>query len=182
MKADKMEESLDIPEGIEVNVEGSLMKIKGSKGELSKEFRHPKVKIGKKDSKISISASKATKREKKIIGTFKAHIKNMIKGAKEGHVYRLRICSGHFPMNVSVSGNKFVIKNFLGEKIPRELEITEGVKVKIEGQDVVVEGIDKEKTGQAAASIEKLTTIKGRDKRIFQDGIYIINKDGKDIE
>ena len=105
----------------------------------------------------------------------------MIKGVSEGHIYKLKICSGHFPMNTAVNGNKFVVNNFLGEKTPRELDIKEGASVKIEGDIVIVEGIDKELVSQTAASIEILTKVKGKDKRIFQDGIYITEKDGKEI-
>ena len=84
-------------------------------------------------------------------------------------------------MNVGISNKKFAVKNFLGEKTPRELNIKEEVNIKIEGEIIIVEGIDKEKVSQTAANIEKLTFIKQKDRRIFQDGIYIINKDGKDI-
>lgn len=181
MKIKKMEENIEIPSGVEVSIDKSVFKIKGPKGELSREFKHPRIKMEKKENGITFASENATKREKKMIGTFKAHIRNMVKGVTEGNVYRLKICSGHFPMNVSVSGTDFIVKNFLGEKIPRMLKICEGVKVKVEGQEVVVETADKEKAGQTAAEIETLTRIKGRDRRIFQDGIYIINKDGKDM-
>ena len=74
-----------------------------------------------------------------------------------------------------------MINNFLGEKISRELHLKEGVSVKIEGDIISVEGIDKELTAQTAADIEILTKVKGKDRRIFQDGIYITNKDGKEL-
>jgi len=85
-------------------------------------------------------------------------------------------------MNVSIDKDIFTVKNFLGEKTPRKLRINAAVKVKIDGKDVYVEGINKELTAQTAASIETLTKIKGRDKRIFQDGIYIVSKAGKEIK
>lgn len=181
MKLKKMEEEVEIPAGVDAVVEKSLVKVKGPKGESKRDFRHPRVTLVKKDNKIFLSSENATKKEKKMIGSFKAHLKNMMKGAKEGHVYRLRICSGHFPMNVSISGNDFTVKNFLGEKIPRTLKLKEGAKVKIDGTEITVEGANKEIAGQTAADIETLTIIKGRDRRVFQDGIYIINKDGKDM-
>jgi large subunit ribosomal protein L6 len=84
-------------------------------------------------------------------------------------------------MNVSVSGDTFAIKNFLGEKVPRTLKIKEGVTVKVEGTDVTVESTDIEKAGQVAADIEQLTRITNRDIRIFQDGIYIVEKSRKPL-
>ena len=85
-------------------------------------------------------------------------------------------------MNVSVGGGKLVVKNFLGEKFPRNLYLKEGVDVKIEGDLVYVTGVDKEIAGQVSADIEQLTRRPGYDTRIFQDGIYLVNKDGKELK
>lgn len=181
MRHKRLAEEAEIPQGVSVDIAGDMINVKGPKGELKKQFRHPRVRIEKKDSKIAVFAENATKKEKTMIGTFMAHIKKMFKGVVQSHTYRLKMCSAHFPMNVSVSGKDFIIKNFLGEKIPRKLLLREGVKVKVEGAEIVVESIDKDLAGQTAASIEKLTTIRGRDTRVFQDGIYIIDKDGKNM-
>ena len=82
-------------------------------------------------------------------------------------------------MTVSVSDTELVIKNFLGEKVPRKVKIKQGVKVNVDGSQLTVQGPDKEITGQVAADIEQATRRPGFDKRIFQDGIYIIDKAGK---
>ena len=84
----------------------------------------------------------------------------------------------HFPVKMSLSDNTFVISNFLGEKSPRHAKILGDVKVSIDGKDntVTVSGIDKEEVGQTAANIEQATKIKGYDPKVFQDGIYIVNK------
>ena len=117
-----------------------------------------------------------------MIGTIKAHVKNMIKGVTEGHRYILKICSGHFPMSVSVSNNEIQIKNFLGEKIPRIVKLRDDVKVKVEGDKIIIESLNKESAGQTAADIETICKIRDKDIRIFQDGIWIIEKDGKGIK
>ena len=175
-------QEINIPEGIEISKEAHLIKVKGPMGEVSKKLAGPKVEITADKNSVKISSKKATKREKKLIYTFKAHINNMIKGVTKPFVYKLKICPGHFPMNVSIEKDVFIIKNFFGEKTPRKLKIKPNVKVKIDGKDVYVEGIDKELTSQTAASIETLTRIKNRDRRIFQDGIYIVSKAGKEIK
>ena len=77
--------------------------------------------------------------------------------------------------------NKFVVKNLLGEKVPRELTLKEGPKVKINDTIIEVTGCDKELVSQVAADIETLTKIRNKDKRIFQDGIYMTTKDGKEL-
>ena len=173
---------IEIPENVEININKGVISVKGSKGTITKKLLSPKIKISVKDKNILIESKKGTRREKKMIGTFKAHIRNMIKGASEGFIYRLKICSSHFPMTASLEGKNFAVKNFLGESIARTLEIKEGVNIKIEGADILVESADKELAGQTAASIEKLCVIKSRDKRIFQDGIWIVEKAGKEIK
>jgi len=175
-----IEARIDIPEGVSVSYENGTIIVKGPLGELKRTLFYPGVEISA-DDKITIRCKKATKREKKMIGTFKAHIRNMLKGVTKGHVYKLKICSGHFPMTVSVEGNELVVKNFFGEKAPRRLKLSPNVKVKVEGNDVIVESIDKELAGRTASDIEQLTRRVGFDKRIFQDGIYIYYKDGKHV-
>ncbi len=174
---DKMHvEEVEVPEGVTVSVDGLVISVKGPKGEVSRTFRLPGISFAVEDSKVVVRASRWSKREKSLVFTIRAHLRNMFKGVQEPHVYKLKICSGHFPMNVSVSGDKFSVKNFLGEKIPRVLKIKEGASVKLDNQEVTVESPDIELAGQVAADIEQLCRITNRDIRIFQDGIYIIKK------
>ena len=105
--------------------------------------------------KIIVTAAKINQNNKKQLKTNAAHIKNMIRGAVEGHTYTLKICSGHFPMNVAVKNNELEVKNFLGEKVPRVVKLKEGATVKVEGDKIVVESPSKEKAGQVSADIEK---------------------------
>ena len=80
-------------------------------------------------------------------------------------------------MKVGVKGNTVIIDNYLGEKAPRKAAIVGETKVKVKGKDVSIEGIDKECVGQTAANIENSTSINNRDRRVFQDGIYVVNKE-----
>ncbi|MBI4141245.1 50S ribosomal protein L6, partial [Candidatus Woesearchaeota archaeon] len=100
---------------------------------------------------------------------------------QQPYTYLLKICSGHFPINVSVNGNQFIVKNFLGEKYPRTMTIKQGAKVTIQGDKITVESPDKEKAGQTSSEIELLTRISKRDPRVFQDGIYLVQKAGEQI-
>lgn len=182
MKIKELKEIIKLPEHLEINLDKGIIKVKGHLGECQREFYHPKINISIKDKQIIISAKDATKREKKMIGTFKSHIKNLIKGVTEGYVYKLKICNEHFPMNVSIENNNLVVKNFLGEKIPRKAKILDNVDVKIEGDIIIVSGIDKEKVGQTAANIEGSVKITKRDRHKFMDGIWITEKGGKTIK
>ena len=71
---------------------------------------------------------------------------------------------------------QFVVKNFLGERIPRKAKILPGVDVKVQGDFITVQSISKDAAGQTAANIETMMKVRGKDRRIFQDGIYIIEK------
>ena len=85
-------------------------------------------------------------------------------------------------MNVSVNNDQLIIKNFIGEKYPRILQLKTGATVKIEGDKINVESVDKEIAGTVASDIEQLTRRPGFDTRIFEDGIYIISKSGKELK
>ena len=135
-----------------------------------------------KNGEVKFSSIKTSKSTKKLINTFTSHMKNLFKGVEEGHTYKLKICSGHFPMTVTLKGEELEVKNFIGEKVPRILKIKPGVKVTVNGSEIIVESINKDLAGQTAASIEQLTKRPGFDNRIFQDGIYIIEKDGVAIK
>ena len=113
------------------------------------------------------------------MGTFVAHINNMIEGLTEGFEYKMKTVFSHFPIKTSVDGDEFVIQNFLGERSPRKAKIIEGVTVEAKGDDVTVTGIDKETVGQTVANIERATKVKYRDVRVFQDGVYLVSKGGK---
>lgn len=179
MNTEKLLAEANIPEGVTVSVERYTATVKGEKGELTRRFPSKKISMAVKEGKLVFTAEKATLNEKKLINTFRAHAANMIRGVQKGHTYKLKICSGHFPMNVSIKDNQFEVKNFIGESVPRRMPLKAGVDVKVDGDQITVTGIDKELVAQLAARIETLTRRPGFDSRIFQDGIYLTEKDGK---
>lgn len=174
-------QKIEIPEGIEVHLEDLTLKIKGSEGEVEKTFNVIKVDLKKEANQIIVGSKKATKNEKKLINSLAAHIRNMIKGVQEKFEYKLKICFSHFPITVESKDKNVLIKNFLGEKNPREMTIPEGVDVTIEKEIITVSSVDKELAGQVAANFETATRVRGRDKRVFQDGIFITDKPGRKI-
>ena len=177
----EISETIEIPQGVSISYDSINLLVKGPKGEVKRTFVDPQIKIKVENNKLNINCKKSTKRESKKIYSYKAHFKNMILGVKSPFVYKLKICSGHFPMNVSVSGEKFIVKNFLGEKIPREMKIKKGVNIKIAGDQILIESSDVEIAGNTASNIEQLVKISKRDLRVFQDGIYLIEKAGEPL-
>jgi large subunit ribosomal protein L6 len=181
-KTKKPEIFVVIPSGVTASVEGNTVKVKGAKGEISRKFVLHDIIISKKDDKIVVTSPTTRKADKAKAGAIHAHIRNMVASTSNGVVYKMKIVYSHFPMNVKVQGDKFVIDNFLGEKCPRKAKILKNVTVEVKGQDVTLKGIDKDIVSQTAANIEQITKITNRDLRVFQDGIYITEKDGKPIK
>ena len=171
-----LREEIPIPEGIDVTIADEVT-VKGSKGQLSRKFNHKSVVITKEDGNVVLEVKFPKKKDKAMLGTIKSHITNMIVGLTEGFTYHMKIVYAHFPMTVKAAGNKVTIENFLGERHPRTAKIVGDAKVQIKGEDVTVSGINKEDVGQTMANLEQATKIKGRDPRVFQDGIYLISKE-----
>ncbi len=167
---------IEIPEGVNVRIENGIVSVEGPKGKLERYLYHPKLSIIKEGNKIIVKAELPRRKEKALVGTFAGHIKNMIKGVTEGFTYKMKIVYSHFPIKASVKGNEFIIENFLGEKSPRKAKLFGNVKVTVKGSDVIIEGINREEVGQTAANIERATKVRGKDVRVFQDGIYIVSK------
>ena len=179
----KISREVEIPQGIDVRLNGDSATAKGPKGEVSRTFKLRGVKMEKQGSKILLSVEKSTKREKKMLGTITAHIKNMILGVQNGFEYKLQICSVHFPITVTIDASRHaaIIKNFLGEVKERTANLIEGVEVKINGDIITVNSADKEKAGQTALNLENVSKVRGKDRRVFQDGIFMIEKAGRKI-
>jgi large subunit ribosomal protein L6 len=171
-----MEITIEIPDGINIEVEKFKVKVSGPKGALEKDFYSPifakEVAIKKTDNKIMISSESKRKKVKAMVGTIESIILNMAEGVKEGFSVKLKMVYMHFPFTVKITGKEILVNNFLGEKTPRKTKVVGDCKVEINGDEIVVTGISKDDVGQTAANLEKLTWIKARDRRVFQDGIF----------
>ena len=176
--------SIPIPEGVNVTIDRRIVKVAGPKGELTRELWYPGLHIDMAETDngpaVLIKSDSSRKNIKAMAGTYRSHINNMIIGTNEGFFYKLKVLHAHFPMQVALTkeGNALSISNFLGERKPRVARVMEGVNVEIKGKgaEIVITGIDKEAVGQTTANIEQTTRIKGYDPRVFQDGIYLVEK------
>ena len=166
-----------VPEGVEVIIENNEVSVKGPNGEDSRKFTYPNVNIKKDDDVVVLETAFPKKKDKAMIGTTRAHINNMIVGVTDGFTYHMKIVFAHFPMTVKVQNDTVVIDNFLGERHPRTAKIVGSAKVAVKGDEVTITGINKEHVGQTMANLEQATKIKGRDPRVFQDGIYLTSKE-----
>ena len=173
-KRKKIFEIIEVPNDVKAEIKNGIIKLSKDSLSLEKKLNYePRI----EGNKIIAEKENATKKDKKLIKTDMAHIRNLLRGLEKSYIYKLQICSVHFPISVNIVGNEVVIKNFLGETKERKAKILPNVSVKIEKDIIIVEGPDKENVGQTASNIEQATRIKKRDRRIFQDGIFIISKE-----
>jgi len=170
------EDRVRAPEGVEVQLDGDEVVVSGTLGSLRRRLSHPRVSLSLESGELRIRSELPGRREKAVVGTFGAHVRNMITGVSHGFTYRMKIVYAHFPMKASVKGSEFIIENFLGERSPRRTRILGETKVTVQGDQVVLTGPNVEDVGQTAANIEQATKIRGFDPRVFQDGIYITSK------
>ena len=171
-----MEKIVEIPEGVNVTIEGRDLVVTGPKGELKKDMRGSPVKINFQEGKATVSSASDRRRVKAHAGTWASHMSNMIIGVTQGWEAQLKIVYSHFPMKFSVEGDTVKIGNFLGERKDRIVKVRGDVKVENKKDLVTVTGNDKEEVGQAAAVIEMAAKVRGFDKRVFQDGIHLTVK------
>jgi len=167
---------IEIPEGVSVSLSQDVLTARGPKGTVERTFWYPGIKIELREGEVLVDAESSRKEQKAMVGTFASHIRNLMIGVSEGFECKMTIVYAHFPMQVKVEGKTLFIGNFLGEKKPRIAKILGESKVKVSGNEVTITGINKEDVGQTAANIEQKTKIKRFDPRIFQDGIYIVQK------
>ncbi|MGD0495235.1 MAG: 50S ribosomal protein L6 [Candidatus Bathyarchaeia archaeon] len=173
MRAPEKSETIQVPEDVEVGLEGRRITVKGSKGTLTRDFSHEPVSIELDGKTVRVSAKWPRKREAALVGTVRSHIQNMITGVRKGFTYKLKIVFSHFPVSVKLKERTVLIENFTGERNPRKAKIIGNVQVNIQGEDILVRGINLEDVSQTAANIEQGTKVKRKDPRIFLDGLYV---------
>lgn len=152
------------------------MTVEGEKGTLVRDFSFVPISIEANGKTVRVWAEWPRKKEAALVGTIHSHIKNMISGVQKGFTYKLKIVFSHFPISVKVQGRTLFIENFTGERRERKVKLIGDVKVKIQSEDILVEGVNLEDVSQTAANIEQATKVKNKDPRVFLDGIYVFER------
>ena len=174
---DKNEIELPVPENVSVKKQGHHLVVTGRKGTIIKDFHKLPALIDVSDRTITIRPAGKRKRDLAITNTAKSIINNMLTGVDKGFRYKLKIVFAHFPISVKVRGREIYVENFFGERSARISHIVgDATKVNISGDDVIVKGPSLEEVSQTAANIESSTRVKGKDQRVFLDGLYIYSR------
>ncbi len=138
-----------IPSGVTVDLKDQVLKIKGSKGELTLNV-HPKVQVAKTDSELNVSVSHPdVKAERALWGLTRALINNMVTGVTTGFTKILEINGVGY--KAAITGKKLVMS--LGYSHPIEMEIPAGLEAKIEKNVITITGTDRQLVGQFAADV-----------------------------
>jgi large subunit ribosomal protein L6 len=168
--------TIGIPEGVNVNIDKMNVSISGPQGQLQRELWYPGITIKRSDSEVVVMTDMPRREQLAMLGTLESHLKNMIAGVTSGYEYTMKVVYSHFPIQLKTEGQQVIIGNFLGEKRARKANIQGNTKVMIKGDQVIVSGINKEDVGQTAANIRQATKIKRFDPRVFQDGVYLVER------
>jgi large subunit ribosomal protein L6 len=174
-----MRVELEIPENVSVEVDHLDVTVDGPEGAVTRRLWYPDVTVEVEDDQVTIESDAEDAKTTATIGTFESHLQNAFHGVTEGWEYKMEVFYSHFPMQVRVEGDDVVIENFLGEKAPRRTTIHGDTDVSVDDERLVLSGPNKEDVGQTAADIEQLTRVRGKDTRVFQDGVYITEKPAK---
>lgn len=183
MKQIRSAKKITIPKGVKVTVDSRRVTVEGPKGKLSRDFRHIPVSInminGEKELEVSLFFGLL--KQLATLRSVCSHIDNMISGVTKKFRYYMRLVYAHFPINAEITngGKQILIKNFLGEKIVRTIDMLGDSKVmKSEAtrDEIIIEGTDIDLTSRSAALIHQSCLVKKKDIRKFLDGVYCSSK------
>jgi large subunit ribosomal protein L6 len=175
---DEIKAEILIPESVKAEIRDNVFTVEGRLGKLKKNITRIPVVVLVQDKKIVIRPHGRRKKDLAITNTARSIIGSMLTGVEKGFTYKLKIVSAHFPMSVKLKGDKVNIENYFGERAPRTSQIVgDTTKVTVAGEDVIVQGPSLEDVSQTAANIELSAKMKGKDQRVFLDGVYIYSKE-----
>ena len=163
---------IQIPDGVKVNLKGSMLHVQGPLGHVYKNFKKIPVVIEVNDNKILLKQTGERKKHYAILNTAKSIIQTLCSGVIDGFTIKMKVVYSHFPITVKVEGKKILIENFQGERAPRISIIRGDTTVIAKGDDVIISGPVLADVSQTAANVQQKSKVKNKDHRVFLDGIY----------
>lgn len=167
---------IPLPNGTQAKIENNFIVVKGPKGELKQEMHNlVKIEIDEKEIKVAVK-DQEDKRQRALWGLFRNLIRNMVVGVNDGYEKKLEIVGVGY--RVAASGSKLTLN--VGYSHPVDFPLPQGISVKVEGNVISLNGIDKQLLGETAAQIRrtrKPEPYKGKGIKYF--GEIIKRKAGK---
>ena len=167
---------ITIPSGVTVTVDGSTVKVKGPKGELSRTFE-PSMKVRQEGNELLVERPNDDKREKALHGLTRALLSNMVTGVTEGFKKTLEIIGVGY--RAEKKGKNLVVS--VGYSHPVNYPEPDGITLTTPAPTtIVVEGVDKQKVGQVAAELREFRPPEPyKGKGIRYQGEQVRRKAGK---
>jgi large subunit ribosomal protein L6 len=167
---------IQLPDGVDVSSNGSMLVAKGSKGELSMHVPE-EINISLQDKVITVKEDSKTIAGRALWGTVRANINNMVTGVSSGFTRNLEINGVGY--RAAMQGNKLQLN--LGYSHPIEMEIPAGLSVKVENNTKIeITGADKQLLGQFASEVRAKRPpepFKGKGVKYAEE--QIVRKEGK---
>ena len=167
---------ITLPKGVTVTVEGNVVRVKSSKGELTERIPS-EVQVELEEGELVVKRGGDDKRSRAMHGLTRALLANMVTGLTEGFTKTLEIVGVGY--RVQKSGNKIVIN--VGYSHPVEVFETDSIKLDVEGTNIIkVTGVSKQAVGQYAANIRDIRPPEPyKGKGIRYKGENVLRKVGK---
>jgi len=169
---------ISIPTGVTVDMAGSTVTVKGSKGESS--YTAPEcIAVAVEDDSVVVSRTDASRHSAAMFGTVRSIINNMVLGVSNGYKKQLLIEGVGY--KAQLQGTNIILS--LGYSHDINYSIPEGIKVDVQGgTTVTVEGIDKQLVGQVAARIRDYSPVEPyKGKGVRYSGEQVRRKEGKAV-
>jgi large subunit ribosomal protein L9e len=177
--------SINVPKDVTVTIKNRKVTVKGPRGVLSRDLSHLRVNLfteKKGDaSVVKVELWFGNRLGLATLRTVLTHIENMIVGVTKGYLFKMKYVYAHFPINLVVSKDSKTVevKNYLGEKMERVVELLGDTTAKlskdIDGtkDEITIQGSSLDAVSQSCANIQQIAKVKDKDIRKFLDGVYV---------
>ena len=167
---------IELPEGVEVQLNGNTITVKGKNGELTRNL-NPKIDVKVEDNEVVVARKNDSKESRMLHGTTRSIVNNMVEGVTNGFSKKLEIIGVGY--HAQLQGKKLVLN--LGLSHPVEFETPEGLEVEVPSNtEVIIKGADKEAVGALAANIRAVRSPEPyKGKGVRYEGEFVRRKEGK---
>lgn len=166
---------IEILQGVKVEIKGDEIIATGSLGSNKRKYNDRLLLLKLNGNRIEIDPTKEKKLASKAemaVNALAKEIQSDMEGTTKYFEKHMSVVFAHFPLTVEAKGSEIIIKNMIGERAPRKTTTVGSTKVEVKGQNLRVYGTKLEDVSQTAANIRKLSKIRKKDERVFQDGVY----------
>jgi len=167
---------VDLPDGVNVEIDGNAVTVKGTKGELNRQFNE-RIGFDLDNGVVTVTRPDDTRESRALHGLSRALLANMVTGVSDGFRKELEIQGVGYRASLKGSGVELLV----GFSHPVVVEAPDGITFEVPEQTkIIVSGIDKEQVGQVAANIRKVRPPEPyKGKGIRYSGEYVRRKAGK---